>query len=98
MMAVTSAACTTAIMARMTPRAELHVHLEGSVEEETLLELDPSLTHAEIAASTSYSDFAGFIQSFIWVNRLLRSPEDYALAARRLFERQASEGVTYTEV
>lgn len=85
-------------MARMTPRAELHVHLEGSVEEETLLELDPALTREEIAAATSYTDFAGFIESYIWVNRRLRGPADYATAARRLFERLAREGVRYAEV
>jgi aminodeoxyfutalosine deaminase len=72
--------------------------LEGSVEVETLLELDPSLTRAEIARATSYSDFEGFIQSYIWVNRKLNSPEHYALAARRLFERLAAEGVVYAEV
>jgi aminodeoxyfutalosine deaminase len=85
-------------MARMTPKAELHLHLEGSVEADTLLELESSLTREEIAAATSYTDFAGFIQSYIWVNRLLRSPGDYAIAARRLFDRLATEGVTYTEV
>ena len=79
-------------------RAELHVHLEGSVEPETLLELDPSLTREEIAAATSYSDFAGFLKSFVWVNQRLRKPEDYARVARRLFERLASEGVSYAEV
>jgi aminodeoxyfutalosine deaminase len=82
----------------MTPKAELHLHLEGSVEADTLLELESSLTREEIAAATSYTDFAGFIQSYIWVNRLLRSPGDYAIAARRLFDRLATEGVTYTEV
>ena len=73
----------------MTPRAELHLHLEGSVEAETLLELDPSLTREEIAAATSYVDFAGFIRSYVWVNRRLKSPADYAVIARRLFERLA---------
>jgi len=79
-------------------RAELHVHLEGSVEPETLLELDAALTREEIAAATSYSDFAGFLKSFVWVNRRLRTPSDYARVARRLFERLESEGVTYVEV
>ena len=79
-------------------RAELHVHLEGSVEPETLLELDAALTREEIAAATSYSDFAGFLKSFVWVNKRLRKPEDYARVARRLFERLESEGVTYVEV
>lgn len=79
-------------------RAELHVHLEGSVEPQTLLELDAALTREEIAAATSYSDFAGFLQSFLWVTKSLRKPEDYARVARRLFERLESEGVTYVEV
>jgi aminodeoxyfutalosine deaminase len=79
-------------------RAELHVHLEGSVEPETLLELDAALTREEIAAATSYSDFAGFLKSFVWVNKRLRKPEDYARVAGRLFERLESEGVTYVEV
>lgn len=80
------------------PKAELHLHLEGSVEPDTLLELDPSLTREEIAAATSYHDFTGFLQSYIWVNRRLQSPHDYALVARRLFENLAHQNVTYAEV
>jgi adenosine deaminase/aminodeoxyfutalosine deaminase len=81
-----------------TPLAELHVHLEGSVEPETLLEIEPSLTRVEIDAATSYTDFTGFLQAFVWVNRFLKQPDDYARVARRLFERLASQGVTYAEV
>jgi aminodeoxyfutalosine deaminase len=86
------------MMAAMTALAELHLHLEGSVECDTLLELDPGLTREEIARATAYLDFEGFIQSYIWVNRKLNSAAHYALIARRLFERLASEGVVYAEV
>jgi len=68
------------------------------VEPETLLEIDPALTRAEIAERTAYTDFAGFLKSFVWVNQRLRTPEHYARVARRLFERLDSEGVTYAEV
>jgi aminodeoxyfutalosine deaminase len=78
--------------------AELHLHLEGAIEAETLREIEPSLTLEEIAAETAYSDFAGFIRSFVWVNRKLRSPRDYAIAARRLFEHLQTQDVTYAEV
>jgi len=81
-----------------TPRAELHVHLEGSVDASTLLEIDPALTREEIGAATSYTDFAGFIQSYIWVSRRLLTPEHYGIVARRLFERLREEGVIYAEV
>jgi aminodeoxyfutalosine deaminase len=82
----------------MLSTAELHVHLEGAVEAETLLAIDPSLTLAEIAAETTYSDFAGFLKSFVWVNKKLNTPEDYARVARRLLERLHSEAVTHVEV
>jgi len=79
-------------------RAELHLHLEGSVEPATLVEINPSLTRDEIDAAFHHTDFDGFIQSFIWVNRQLQKPEHYAIAARRLFERLAAEQVIYAEV
>ena len=76
----------------------MHLHLDGSVEPETLLEIDPTLTREEIAAHTAYTDFAGFLKSFVWVNQRLRTPDHYARVARRLFERLAGEGVIYAEV
>jgi adenosine deaminase/aminodeoxyfutalosine deaminase len=79
-------------------RAELHLHLEGAVERETLRELDPALSDDELRAALTYSDFSGFIQSYVWVNRKLRGPADYALIARRLFERLAAQGICYAEV
>jgi adenosine deaminase/aminodeoxyfutalosine deaminase len=79
-------------------RAELHLHLEGAIEPETLRELDPALTDEEIRAALSYTDFVGFIQSYVWVNRKLRGPADYALVARRLFGRLAAQGICYAEV
>jgi len=82
----------------MLEKAELHVHLDGAVEPETLREIDPSLSLEEITRATTYTDFSGFIQAFIWVNRKLTTPEHYARVARRLFQRLEHEGVVYCEV
>jgi adenosine deaminase/aminodeoxyfutalosine deaminase len=80
------------------PKAELHLHLEGSIESATLRELDPALSEEEIRNRYRYDGFSGFLESFKWVVEHLRTPEHYALAARRLFERLAADNVRYAEV
>ena len=80
-------------------KAELHVHLEGSIEPETLLEIDPTLTREDIAAHMpAERTFESFIESYIWVNRRLNTPEHYALATRHLLQRLATQDVTYAEI
>src|SRR3984893_17341729 len=73
------------------PKAELHLHLEGSVEPETLHELDPASTLEECRALYSYADFDAFLKAFGAVGKRLRTPADYALATRRLLERLAAQ-------
>ncbi len=80
------------------PKTELHLHLEGSVEPETLCELDPALTLEEVRARYEYADFLGFIQSYKWLIEHLNRPGDYALIARRTLARLASEKVRYAEI
>ena len=79
-------------------KAELHVHLEGSVEPRTLLELDPSLDAEELRKLYGYSDFIGFLRSYKEINLRLMSPEHFALITRRLLERLESENVEYAEI
>src|ERR1700722_3582806 len=79
-------------------KAELHVHLEGSVGADTLLEIDPSLTRSEIEANLTCTTFPEFFQGYIWVNKKLEKPEHYALATRHLLDSLAGQGVTYAEI
>ena len=72
---------------REVPKAELHLHLEGSVEPETLYELDPATSVEEYRALYHYTDFDAFLRAFGVIGKRLRTPEDYALITRRLLER-----------
>jgi aminodeoxyfutalosine deaminase len=80
------------------PKAELHLHLEGSVEPATLHELDPATPVEEFRALYRYTDFDSFLKAFGAVGKRLRGPEDYALITRRLLERLAGENVRYAEI
>jgi aminodeoxyfutalosine deaminase len=83
---------------RAWPKAELHLHLEGSVEPETMRELDPALTPEAVRAMYRFHDFQGFIQAYKSVVERLRAPEDYARITRALLRRLIAENVQYAEI
>jgi aminodeoxyfutalosine deaminase len=78
--------------------AELHLHLEGTVDRETVMMLDPSLTRDQVDRVWAFTDFAGFLECFKFVARRLRGPADYALVTRRMLEALARQGISYAEV
>jgi aminodeoxyfutalosine deaminase len=77
------------------PKAELHLHLEGSVEPETLCELDPT---GDFNGLYQYADFDAFLRTFGVVGKLLRGPDEYARITRRLLERLAAQNIRYAEI
>ncbi len=83
---------------RRLPKAELHLHLEGSVEPETLREIAPALEADELEAIYRYPDFLGFLKSYARICRLLTRPEHYATATRRLLESLEAQNVSYAEI
>lgn len=83
---------------RAWPKAELHLHLEGSVEPETMQELEPGLPLEAIQAMYHFTDFQGFLHTFKWVVERLRTPEDYARITRALLARLDAQTVRYAEI
>jgi len=88
---------------RRLPKAELHLHLEGSILPSTLVELsarhDASpITLAEAEALYRFTDFTGFLMAFKAVCQRLVTPEDYELAAWRMAEHLAEQGIVHAEV
>ncbi|HUY80178.1 MAG TPA: adenosine deaminase [Acidobacteriaceae bacterium] len=88
---------------RRLPKAELHLHLEGAVTPETLVELSQRhdgtpLSMDAARAIYQYKDFTGFLLAFKAVTERLRTPEDYELIAWKMLERLAAQGVVHAEV
>ena len=88
---------------RRLPKAELHLHLEGTILPATLVELSTRhdarpMTLAEAQSYYSFDDFTGFIEGFKAVTRRLIDPEDYELVAWRMMEHLAEQGVVHAEV
>src|SRR5690349_24072588 len=87
---------------RFLPKAELHLHLEGSIEPSTLLEL--KLRHGqhsslnEIDRLYQFADFNAFLVAFKTITENLQSPDDYELIVYRLMDRLKVENVLHAEV
>jgi adenosine deaminase/aminodeoxyfutalosine deaminase len=88
---------------RRLPKAELHLHFEGTILPATLVELSARhhatpITLLEAEALYRFTDFSGFMDAFKAVTGVLVGPEDYELAAWRMIEHLAEQGVVHAEV
>lgn len=88
---------------RSLPKAELHLHLEGSIQPGALLELQKrrGMENASLEAAEQlyrYQNFEGFLLAFKGVTELLRTADDYELITYRLMEQLKAENVLHAEV
>ena len=89
---------------RAMPKAELHVHLEGTVDPITLLTLAarhgvrPPADDADgVREWYAFDGFPMFLERYFTVLGLLRDPEDFALVAERYLATAHDQGVVYVE-
>jgi aminodeoxyfutalosine deaminase len=84
------------------PKAELHLHLEGSIQPATVCALTARhgllIAEDEVRRRYAYRDFPEFIEAFKWVTSFLREPQDYALITRELAKDLLTQSVAYTEI
>jgi adenosine deaminase/aminodeoxyfutalosine deaminase len=85
------------------PKAELHLHLEGTLAPETLVELGRKHDTAprtldEARSLYQYQDFTGFLLAFKAVTGLLQTPDDYELATYAMLRSLHQQGVAHAEV
>jgi aminodeoxyfutalosine deaminase len=90
---------------RRLPKAELHLHLEGSVTPELLLEMSLRQgapyglrTLADCEEVYLYDNFPGFLNAIKIASLHLQSPDDYGRVVTNLAHHLASQGVVYAEV
>jgi len=84
------------------PKAELHLHLEGSITPETLVELSQAndavpLTLEAAKQVYSYTDFPSFLMSFKAVTQRLHTPADYETITYAMLRDLAAQGIRHAE-
>ncbi|HEY0565372.1 MAG TPA: adenosine deaminase [Terriglobales bacterium] len=85
------------------PKAELHLHLEGTVEPATLVELSKRhdavpLTIGQVEEIYRYTDFLGFLMAFKAVTERLTTPEDFEYITYELMRTLKQQNVLHAEV
>ncbi len=91
---------------RNLPKAELHVHLEGAIGPQTVLELArrnkkldklPAQDISGLQQWFIFADFSHFIQVYLTIQGLLCTPDDFALIAYELGADMAAQNILYRE-
>lgn len=87
------------------PKAELHVHLEGSINPSTLLTLArrngvtlPFSTLKETQEWFRFCNFQHFVEIYLAITSCLRTAEDYELIVYEFGVQMARQNVRYAEV
>ena len=88
---------------RALPKAELHLHLEGSIGPNELAELitlhgGGPVDRERLNRLYKHTDFLAFLEAFKRVTHWLRTPADYELITYRLLQKLKAENVLHAEV
>ena len=87
------------------PKAELHLHIEGTLEPEMMVALGarnrvavPFATVEEVRAAYRFTDLQSFLDIYYAGAAVLREEEDFHDLAAAYFDRAAADGVVHAEI
>jgi adenosine deaminase len=87
------------------PKAELHLHIEGSLEPEMLMALArrnkveiPFATVEEVRAAYSFTQLQDFLDIYYQGANVLRTEEDFSDLALAYFQRAKADSVRHAEI
>lgn len=87
------------------PKAELHLHIEGSLEPEQMFEFArrnrvdiPFATVEEVRAAYRFSNLQDFLDIYYQGANVLRTEEDFRDLALAYFDRAAADNVVHAEI
>jgi len=90
---------------RAMPKVELHVHLEGSIRPETVLQLSkknnvalPYDTLDGLKEWYQFRDFPHFVEVYVAVSKCIKTPEDIEFIAREFLLGQKAQNILHSEV
>ena len=92
-------------LARALPKAELHVHIEGTLEPELMLQLAarhgislPYRDVAEVRQAYAFSNLQSFLDIYYAGASVLRTQDDFAQLTSAYLDRAAADGVVHAEL
>jgi len=87
------------------PKAELHLHIEGTLEPETVMELAdangvrlPYADEEALRAAYSFGDLQEFLNLYYAASATLKTAADFHLMASRYYATAAAQGVAHAEI
>lgn len=90
---------------RRMPKVELHVHLQGATQPDTLLALArrnhvalPHDTPEGLRTWYAFTDFDHFIEIYLQACECMRTADDIEFMARRFLKGQAAQHILWSEV
>ncbi|MCK4868191.1 MAG: adenosine deaminase [Alphaproteobacteria bacterium] len=90
---------------RSLPKAELHLHIEGSLEPEMLVELArrnkieiPFASVEEVRAAYEFTELQDFLDIYYQGMGVLREAEDFKALTLAYMDRAAADGIVHVEI